>query len=234
MGNKRLMGLFLNEAPAQQPKKKQNEVDGGDKLANPDEDDAAVKTKTASLDNKGDGNDKNASGGTGGDKPSSDTPSGDGSPTDSGDDSGTEGGDDFDMGDGGDGSGDDMDGGSGDDSDPDNGYDATGEDDSGDASEDQFLGTKKYKLFQDFRELLELAKDLRGSLVSINTRLETDAERKVFASISEQLEDTIDKIRFTIEDSYDSFGYKRLLTLYLYLKTSIVTISQILEKFTGE
>ena len=209
MGNKRLMGLFLNEAPAQQPKKKQNEVDGGDKLANPDEDDAAVKTKTASPDNKGDGNDKNASGGSGGDKPPDDTPSDDGS-------------------------GDDMDGDGGDDSNPDDSDDAMGDDDSADASADQFLGTKKYKLFQDFRELLELAKDLRGSLVSINTRLETDAERKVFASISEQLEDTIDKIRFTIEDSYDSFGYKRLLTLYLYLKTSIVTISQILEKFTGE
>ena len=90
---------------------------------------------------------------------------------------------------------------------------------------------KKLKLFKDFRDLLVIVEEVKMSISYLLVRNDDEAvDKKIYIALNEKIEDTHKKIKYIINDSFHKSDYKKMLTLFLYFKTSIVTISGIIEK----
>lgn len=91
--------------------------------------------------------------------------------------------------------------------------------------------SKKIKLFEDYSNLLTVSKELLIVLEKLDLTEMSTKERNIYIELEESLKDDIEKIENVISMYYQKFPYKKLLTIYLYLKSSILTISRLLKKF---
>jgi len=89
--------------------------------------------------------------------------------------------------------------------------------------------TKKYKILQDYKDLLEITKESKISISHINVEVSDTAE-KTYEVLNATLDETIKKLEFIMYNSFETFEYKKLLTIYLYLKTNVKVTAEILDK----
>jgi hypothetical protein len=123
----------------------------------------------------------------------------------------------------------------------DSSMDGSGDDDSlgGDGTDlgepkDEYEDKKKFILFQNYSDMLNIAEELRTSISLAIVRLETDSERKMYETLVRRLDDMKEKLLFTMNNTFETSDYEKLLTIFLYIKTNLVTISEIMEKVTKE
>lgn len=89
---------------------------------------------------------------------------------------------------------------------------------------------RKYNLLHDYETLLRVTEDLRDSIKRIDTSDFTEKENQIFSQLDKMLAENINKLEFVILKVFKTFEYERLLTIYIYLKSSLNIISEIVEK----
>lgn len=86
---------------------------------------------------------------------------------------------------------------------------------------------KKYRLFTQFETLYEKTQELKGNVDSMDITDLSTRERQTYSRIIKILEENIDKLDYILKTSYDTIEYNKLLHLYLYIQTSVVTVADI-------
>jgi hypothetical protein len=121
---------------------------------------------------------------------------------------------------------DDGDGLDGDDAMDDSGSDLSDEEKVDLVGED----TKKYKLMLEYEKLLETAGDMKETMIAVDSTGLKGVQLETFKTLENEINENIRKLEFVMANSFSQFKYERLLTIYLYIKTSIKVISEILKK----
>jgi len=98
---------------------------------------------------------------------------------------------------------------------------------SNDGDEDK---TKKYRLMQDYRNLLDVSEELKDGVNRMDISEFSDREKEVYETLISALNDSLEKLEFTMTTKFKSFEYAKLLTIFLHLKTSIIVVSDVLKK----
>jgi len=94
---------------------------------------------------------------------------------------------------------------------------------------DPEVDTKKLRLFEDFKKILSITESIKGSIETLDLTLFSTQERKVFDTLITMTNDNIKKLEFIILYQYNALQYEKLLTIYLYIKSSALAISEILK-----
>jgi isochorismate synthase EntC len=89
---------------------------------------------------------------------------------------------------------------------------------------------KKYKLFKQFSSLLTKAEDLYKIINSTKISDFQDSEINVYKVLKRSLDDNIEKINFVLKNNFQTFEYKRLLTIFLYVKVSIMKTAEMIDE----
>lgn len=109
--------------------------------------------------------------------------------------------------------------------------DAAPEEDSENSSNDDGEDkTKKYRLMQDYRSLLDVSEELKDGVNRMDISEFSDREKEVYTTLISSLNDSLDKLEYTMTSKFKSFEYVKLLTIFLHLKTSIIVVSDVLKK----
>ena len=108
--------------------------------------------------------------------------------------------------------------------------------DSGDSgldgdSEGSEDALKKRRLFQDYKDLYFMMDELIDLTVTIPYNNLSSDSKKIFNFIENKMKENFDKIKIIITEKFSSLEYKELLTLFLLLKHSTKSYSELIQYF---
>jgi len=103
------------------------------------------------------------------------------------------------------------------------------EEDSEDAGVDKI---KKYRLIEFYKEFLKLCKDLKSDTSTMNENLSDEVNKEILVQYGRYIDDTIEKIEFVLENYTKKFSYRKLLMIFIQLKTTIDLIINTIKKIT--
>lgn len=90
---------------------------------------------------------------------------------------------------------------------------------------------KKRKLFDDYKNLLELYQNLINSISLIPYRELSEDAKKIFIFVERKINENNEKLKIIIMEQYFNIEYKELLTLYIYLKIAAKNFTEIIKNF---
>lgn len=91
---------------------------------------------------------------------------------------------------------------------------------------------KKVKLLEELENLELYARQLSEMYEQIDKSSMSGELKSVYTVIGEQLEDLTSNLEVTLTHNFSKFRYERLLTIFMYLKKSLVFISGIMKKMS--
>jgi hypothetical protein len=104
------------------------------------------------------------------------------------------------------------------------------EDGGGDSEMSPDEAMKKRKLFGEYKNLLQLTDELLNSINFIDVATFTPNEKKIYQFLQDKMKSTKEKIRIITIEQFSKMPYKQLLTLFLYLKMSVKSYTDIINE----
>lgn len=91
---------------------------------------------------------------------------------------------------------------------------------------------KKRKLFNDYKELLEVIDNVMESSNKILLKNLPDDAQKIYTFIRDKMEENKQKIIIIMTEQYLLLSYQQLLTLYMYLKIATKSYTDIVKQIS--
>jgi hypothetical protein len=88
-------------------------------------------------------------------------------------------------------------------------------------------GAKKYRMFNQFEDLYKSSVELRETLNAMDTTNFSSKEKSTYSKLVKILEENIDKLDYILKVSFETIEYNKLLHTYVYIQTSVVTVTEI-------
>lgn len=99
----------------------------------------------------------------------------------------------------------------------------------GDEEKNEDENLKLARLLRQYEQLYDLSLELSKTFSHVDISNFSDKEKAIFEEFQQELSGHIERIRHVIRKGFDTFGYKKLLTVYLYLKVGITTTAKTLD-----
>lgn len=93
---------------------------------------------------------------------------------------------------------------------------------------------KKRRLLQDYRDMYNTVIELRNAVTFINYNGLSDNEKKVFNFLEIKMKENQDKLNIVITEQFNKLSYKKLMTIYMYIKMSVKSYSDLIKEFIND
>jgi hypothetical protein len=91
---------------------------------------------------------------------------------------------------------------------------------------------KKFRLLKEYERLYSVTEDLKESLSRIDRSEMTDTEKAMFLELDRTLTDSLEKFEYVMGTAYQALEYEKLLTVYMYLKSTVNFVSGLLQNLS--